>query len=285
MFGAKFEKIFKIEPHAKKAKGGELLIYEEVLNKIADQYNPIFSRLKLPESNGTNKNHSKLLLTHYEGETFNKKWTEETGGLLLGLDLSTEVPEMLYDLSKIKTSVVLDNKRLQSIPKLIFNTTEFIPEFESIARRLLDSKILKKEEIELARTSIKKEFTSPLMVNNGDFYPRNFIRQPDKKIILIDWETWNANSRANIVDHPENIAAFCFVHMWNNEPWQKNYVTELQKRFSMKEEDFQRALLIKSIEMANFWLDMPGRTELYKDQIKIFRNALNPEYMRKLWFP
>ncbi len=273
-----------MEIYTKKVKEGELLVYEEVLGTVADIYNPTFSLLVLPKAMEINTGQSVVILPFYEGETFNEKWNEKTGGILLGLDLSVEIPEILRELSTIAIGTVLDNKKLQNISRFTFNTEEYLPEFDSITNRIVSRGLLEKEESDKAREMIIKKFPSKLMISNGDFYPRNLIRLPDNKLVLIDWETWNTNSPAYIVDHAENIAAFCFVHMWNNPAWQKNYVNELRKRFDMNKEDFQRAILIKSLEMANFWLK-DGREEnpLCDSQIVIFRNALNENYMAQLW--
>jgi hypothetical protein len=272
-----------MKTYIKNAKIGEILIFKELLNKIADVYNPIFSVLILPKAIIINERKFVLELPYYYGETFNEKWTEETGGSLLGLDLSVEIPQILYELSKIDVSLVLNNTRLQLIPRIIFDTQEYIQEFVFITNRLVKAKVLQKMEVKLIRRYITKKFESQIMVNNGDFYPRNFIRTYSKKIVLIDWETWNSNSKAYIVDYPENIAAFCFVHMWGNPLWQKNYVKELRNRFLINRRDFQRALLIKSLEMANFWYKENDNNQLCRNQLTILRNALNEDFMKSLW--
>lgn len=273
-----------MKTYTKKVNDGEMVIYEEVLNGIADKYNPSFSILVLPKAIEVNKKSSLLVLPYYEGDTFNEKWTEATGGSLLGLDLSAEIPEVLYELSQIDVLALLGgNVRLQEIPKLIFNSQEYLLEFEVATKRFFDAGLLERSEIDQAKDSIKKGFASPLLFNNGDFYPRNFIRLPDRRLVLIDWETWNPNSRAYLIDHPENIAALCFVHMWNNEPWQKNYVKELLQRFSMRPEDFQRAVLIKSLDLADFWFKEDGKNSRCQSQLSIFKNTLNPEYISKLF--
>lgn len=273
-----------MEIYIKKTKEGEILIYEQALNNIADVYNKTFHLLILPKAIEIDKKNLQLFLPLYQGENFNDKWNEATGGSLLGLDLSAEVPEILYELSTIDSSIVVNNKELKNIPRLIFHVEEYLPEFDTIANRMVLVNLLQKEEVNQARSLIQELFTSPLIINNGDFYPRNFIRTQDQKMVLIDWETWNVNSRANIIDHPENIAAYCFVHMWNNKEWQKNYVKELRNRFNIKKKDFQKAILIKSLEMANFWYkDDRENLSLSHNQISIFRDALNEEYMDELW--
>ncbi len=274
-----------MKTYPKKTKEGEILIYEEILNSIADIYNPTFSLLVLPKAHEIDKEGNHIVLPFYEGERFNEKWDERTAGSLMGTDLATEIPEILKELATIDIAPIVANEKIQSIPKLTFNTEQYLPEFDILAERIRNTGRLSQEEIDQARVLIQQPFSSPLIFNNGDFYPRNFIRLPDKKIVLIDWETWDGTSRANIIDHPENVAAFCFVHMWNNPVWQKVYIQALKKNIPMKKEDFQRAVLIKSLEMANHWL-REGEKEylLMCDRAtELFRNMLDPEYVEALW--
>ena len=58
-----------------------------------------------------------------------------------------------------------------------------------------------------------------MIMNNGDFYPRNLIVRPDGRIVIIDWETYNIHSPFHTIDHPENVAAVFYTHMWGNPAW------------------------------------------------------------------
>ena len=260
---------------------GELLLYKEVLNRIAGTYNEKFSLLVLPTSLPSKE--GELVLPFFEGRTYNDVWNESTGGSLLGTELSDEVPQILYELSLIDTRPILENSSLQMIPKLAFDHESYGYEAHKLLRHFTDADILTAEEAVRALNLMSRPFESPMVFNNGDFYPRNFIRNPNDRIVLIDWETWNENSRANVIDHPENVAAFCFVHMWGNPAWQESYVSGLRQRFSFNQSGFQSAILIKSLEMANFWFGGTGRNELCDNQIRMFRNALSNSYMESLW--
>ena len=49
--------------------------------------------------------------------------------------------------------------------------------------------------------------------------------------MIVDWETYNPNSPFHTVDHPENVAAVFYAHMWGNPAWQATYRDALNRRF------------------------------------------------------
>ena len=263
------------------AKPGEMAMYE-ILNQISHKYNRGFFRLKLPEALSLNRQQSTLSLPFYKGQTFNGLWNEATGGAPLKLDLSREVPEMIKDLSQIDISPVLNNLKLKKLKNIWYDHNKYQRDFAKLLKIFIKAKLITKNQASQAATILKLPFSSPLILNNGDFYPRNFIRLPGDKIVLVDWETWNSNSRANVVDHLENVAAYCFVHMWGNQKWQKAYVQQLKKYLPVTRQDLQKALLIKSAEMAYFWFS-ENTWRLCLNQIKIFKKTLNKKYINELW--
>lgn len=253
---------------------GELAIYK-VLNQIAARYNKEFDLLILPQAIGIDEEKRTLLLPYYEGEIFNSKWTELNGGLALGLDLSKEIPLLLKDLSKVNTSFMLSNEAISEIPKLAFNHEEAVDYFGNIAEKFKGSHIISNEDYIKVKSILNFQQTSALILNNGDFYPRNFIRQPNGRIVLIDWETWNDHSPFYVLDHIENIAAVAFVHMWGNTDWQATYLKELKKLFSFDEKSFDKGVVMKSLEMANFWSARSKSNELIMYQIRILKEVLD----------
>ena len=173
---------------------------------------------------------------------------------------------------------------VKKFPNLIFGHHKYISGLNTRLEKFSKFHILEIEDINRAIQLLGKPFTSKMIFNNGDFYPRNFILMSDKKIVLIDWEMWNSSRNPfYLIDYIENIAAVCFVHMWNNVLWQKKYVLELQKILPVTIDDFQKAILIKSLELADFWFKDDGTNILCTNQVTIFKNALNDEYIEKLW--
>jgi len=73
-----------------------------------------------------------------------------------------------------------------------------------------------------------------------------------------------------------NVAAFAFIHMWNNGPWQKEFVRHLSETFDIKSDDLRKAILIKSFEQAIFWRCIP---QLAQSQVNQFKKALRNEIL------
>lgn len=265
----------------KQARDGEILLYKQSLNFLSTKYNGVFSTLILPHSLLLDESSNSITLPFYEGETFNDRWNNETGGSLLGIDLALETALLIRDLALIDIEDILP--LLSHVSKIAFDHTEYLLALRSRLQKFVDINLLTQDQKHLAYDLLRKSFSSPLIFNNGDFYPRNFIRTSKGKIVLIDWEVWNAHSPFYIFDHPENVAAVCFVSMWKNELWQKRFVCELQNATQVTKSDFQKAILIKSLEMAEFWFKGDGQNSLCKDQMRLFSNALNTEYMDVLW--
>lgn len=253
---------------------GELEIYK-ILSILAPKYNDRFSTLVLPHALEVDEESHSLTLPYYEGELFNGKWDESNGGLPLGLDLSKEVPLILKDLSKIDIALIISDKKLLELPKVAFNFAESVNYYENIIKKFKSSNLISSSDYLKIEVALHHKQTSRIIFNNGDFYFRNFIRKRNGKIVLIDWETWNDHSPFYILDHPENIAAVPFVHMWGDEPWQKAYQVELNKHFSFSKDSFNKALVMESLDLANFWFRKKSEDELVMDEIKILKQVLN----------
>jgi hypothetical protein len=260
--------------YEKKAEPGEVSLYSEVLNQIADTYNAKFSTLILPKALSIDADRDVIILPHYEGKTFNERWNESNGGSPLGLELSTEIPHMLYELSLIDATVVTQNSQLRKIPNLVFDHAKYLNGLDSKFKKFLEGSLLDKNDMAKAAEILQQPYSSSPIFNNGDFYPRNFIYTPEHKIVLVDWEPWNMHSPFYIIDYPENVAAVCFVHMWNNRLWQEKYAITLKKYFPMENNDFQKGILIKSLELADFWFGNDGRNDLCKNQLALFQSTL-----------
>jgi hypothetical protein len=282
----------------------EIQMYEEVLDKIADTYNPTFRRLILPKSIKTDKGNLILIMPdytaeNYEGETFNSKWNVALGGSEFGNYLADEIPDIVFDLSVVDTSIVYENEILKQSNKLEFRTDEYLNEFKDVTDLFCKHGQLNNDEVAKAERIVSKAFPQKTILSNADFYPRNFIRLPTGKIVLIDWDTWSSRQYPRrckyVLDHIENVAAHCFVHMWDNSPWQQIFVQQLRIRFTnMQPEDFQRALLINSLGMAH-WFGVDGNKNLKQNgpeindisacqkQLILFKEGLKDEFIIKIW--
>ncbi|MDP3685543.1 MAG: hypothetical protein Q8R32_01800 [bacterium] len=267
----------KQKNYIKNARGRECLAYE-IVGSLATAYNHKFKVLELPVPKNIDHEKNQIVLPYYEGRHYNKAWGEPYGGSQMGLELSREIPAMLCDLSKIDTKLILKNDKIKDVPKFQFDFAAWKHEFTREARKFRENGFLSQEEVNAAEDALEDEFSSSFIFSNGDFYPRNFIKQGEK-VILIDWQTWDGNYRVNLLDYWENVLAFCFIHMWDNDPWQLAYLKEMQKYFRLNVPNFQKALLIKSFEQANAWF---RSEDLREKQLRIFKNALDSEYVNYL---
>lgn len=73
--------------------------------------------------------------------------------------------------------------------------------------------------------------------------------------MIVDWETYNPNSPFHTVDHPENVAAVFYAHMWGNPAWQATYRDALNRRFGFSRASFARGVVIQALELANMWMN------------------------------
>ena len=240
--------------YTKRATPSEIAVYT-VLTDLADTYNPKFEYTVLPKAISSNLETSELSVQFYDGETFNDRWNEENGGLGLGLDLATEIPGVLADLATIDTALFTESKALATEERLVFDYEDSLQLFTDFASESVSQGLLSEQELEQIQTILLHRQTTEMIVSNGDFYPRNFIKQSDAKIVLIDWDTWNdgGNSPFYLVDHPENVAATLFVHMWKNQPWQDKFLNEIQARFNFDETSLLKGITIKALTLAHYW--------------------------------
>jgi hypothetical protein len=261
----------------KKARGQECAVYE-VIRDLAKRYNKKFKILKLPEPTKIRPKENQIILPCYQGRKYKDSWEEIYGGALMGLELSREIPGVIYDFSKIDVNLIEADSRINKIPKFKFDYDKWKQFFNQVVPHFLEKQLISENDLKKAEAILAGEFTSNFIFNNGDFYPRNFIKQ-DSKIIVVDWQTWDENYRACLIDYWENVFAFCFVHMWSNPLWQLEYLKSAQRYFNFTIDNLQKALIIKSFDQANFWF---GNNNLCIGQLRIFKNALNTEFIHYL---
>lgn len=266
------------DTYVKKARGQECLVYK-LLQPLARKYNSRFKTLKLPEYLKIDEGRGKITLPYYKGRTYNQIWGESCGGSLMGLELSKETAKILYDFSKIRIGEIMSHNGITRINRYKFEFDKWFQIFNQEKEKFVNSSQISREEADRATNILKSDFSDPRFIfSNGDFYPRNFINI-GTKIVVVDWQTWNENYRVNLIDYLENVAAFAFIHMWDNFEWQLAYLKELQKHLDLNAGDFQKSLLIKSFDQANFWFN---NNDLCKKQLFIFKNALDKTYVQYL---
>jgi hypothetical protein len=267
--------------HCQEGKNpGELWVSSVLLPAIRMRYRESFKLLELPEvvrcvPSAEGGAAGKVFFRHYAGKTYNKAWTETSGGSLLGLELSSEMPQLLADLKKIDVDWVLGTAAQENIPNFSFDLDAWLKSFCGRKAWAL-SNGWSDRVLEKAGKEISTGFTvQDLVFSNGDFYPRNLVRTKSR-IILVDWE-WRPGNRVCYVDHLSNVAAFASVHMWKNPAWQAAFKVAASKILNIADKDFYKSVLIKSFDQAWHWsvtYERVVRERLIQGQLRQFEDAL-----------
>jgi hypothetical protein len=119
-----------------------------------------------------------------------------------------------------------------------------------------------------------------LVFSNGDCQFRNFIRQANEKIVLIDWTSNPPDLWISPGFEPlEHIAMYIWTLMWGNPEWQRDFFAKITTAVGLTDNRLRQALLIKSFNQAYFWQSR-GHRALAKQQIEHFLLALRDEWPR-----
>jgi hypothetical protein len=241
--------------HTKAGAGpGEIAMYR-ILASLAPACNDRFTTLLLPAAITIDPARGRLILPHYDGDDLAARWSETDGGALLRAALAASIAAVVEDLAGIDTTLVTADPVLSKIPGLVFDHAAALTRSAGIARRIARAGLLSRENCARAEQLLAHRQHTPMIVNNGDFYPRNLIVRPDGRIVIVDWETYNPSSPFHTIDHPENVAAVFYVHMWGNPAWQAAYRDALNERFAFSPPSFAKGVLIGALELASMWMN------------------------------
>jgi len=237
---------------------GEIAMYR-VLASLAARHNDHFTAVLLPAAITIDPGRGLLVLPRYDGADLAARWHESDGGSRLSASLATRIPAVLDDLAHIDTACVTTDPVLSAVPGLVFDHATALTRAADIGRRLSRAGLLSPEVCARAERLLAHRQSTPMIVNNGDFYPRNLIVQPAGRIVIVDWETYNPSSPFHTVDHPENVAAVFYAHMWGNPAWQAGYRNALDRRFGFAPASLAKGIVIQALELANMWLNDTDR--------------------------
>jgi hypothetical protein len=244
-----------VRTHTKLHAGsGEIAIYR-ILDSLAPACNDRFTTLLLPAAITIDPGRKLLVLPRYDGEDLAARWSEADGGALLPVSLAASIAAILEDLAGIDPAWLTEDPVLSAIPGLAFDHAAALTRSAGIARQLTRAGLLSRQDCARAGRLLAYRQHTAMIVSNGDFYPRNLILRPDGRIVMVDWETWNPNSPFHTIDHPENVAAVFYVHMWGNPAWQAAYRAALHERFAFSPASFAKGVVIQALELAGLWLN------------------------------
>jgi hypothetical protein len=250
---------------------GEFAVYKILSTVDVQAYNENFSTLVLPRAIKVDEASRILTLPYYEGETFNEIWNIDTGGAGMDTSLATTIPLLLKDLITVEPDIFTADNLLAQTPNLAYDHEHAVHYFGSLCGDLTREGIFSSQQHNKAIHLLNHLQTTQPIINNGDFYPRNLIRQTDGKLVLIDWEMWNPHSPFFLIDHPENVAAVQYVHMWGNPEWQAAFRAELDRQFAFEPESFDKGILMKALTLASFFRK---HRALFEGQLAILKQLL-----------
>ena len=253
-------------------------ICTSLLPSVRERYSPLFDLLEIPEVLGSDLHASQfgtVYFRDYDGEKYDNRWSEDPnspayGGKALGADLSSEMVRVIGDFRKVDIGWLLCHPVGKAINKAAFALPGWLEWFQA-NQAVAASMGISADEFGQAYELIQSEFElADCIFTNGDFYLRNLIKMP-RSVVVVDWEYWHG-SRSCFVDCIANVAAFAFVHMWNNDLWQGEFLAAIPGTLGLSSEDFRKGVLVKSFEQASFWFR--SGCPAWPPQVNLFRRAL-----------
>lgn len=229
----------------------EIKLYRDCFPKVNQNE---FNKLKLPNAIKVGSlfaNYGWWVLMEYYGDDY-ILWDEESvdngGGKSVTIDHVDTLIDMISDLKTI------DIKLFENV----IPTVDKCPWYTSILKKaegFMNRGLLTVDDFNkitnLLSSGLTEEQKKDYIVTNGDFQFRNFIKQPDGKVAVIDW-TENAHNTPNI-EPIEFPIMYQWTLMWSNQTWQNEYARRTMKAFNISHERLASALVVKSINQASIW--------------------------------
>jgi len=265
--------------YKKPREEGEYQVAEIVNSFVRLGFNKSFKFLRLPKFYEIQRQREYLLMEDMgDNLAVVQEWESNgsAGGADMRLTLSREMAGLIDDFSCLPTDDVIPEQE-----KFSYNPEKAQALFIQKIEMAHQENYVTADELEKGKRLVSSVGQGPshVIFNNGDFYPRNLVPRGDK-IGVVDWQSWDGDYRANVIDTVENVAAFAFIHMWNNQEWQENFVKELRCRFLIEKSVFQKAVLMKSLDQFVFFgkSDEPAQKEL-----SLFKSFLDEDDVNALW--
>jgi hypothetical protein len=162
----------------------EFLVCTELLPAIRQRYSATFTLLEIPEvlhsDQGTGE-HGTVYFRHYDGETYNHRWSEQpgdhTGGCSLGTELSSEMAQLLRELQQIDVGWLLSLYPVgKSLERSAFDLRGWLLSSDR-QRTVAIGMGISDAELRQASEFVDDGFQLARRIfSNGDFYPRNLIK-------------------------------------------------------------------------------------------------------------
>lgn len=188
----------------------EIIVYFEHLPKIKTK----FKTLVLPEGIAAfnTKEYVYFLIPYYEGERFDFNTND--------MKLAEDLVALSLDLSTIDVDSVVKGGQKFDCNGFEKNFWQYVNKAASLG--LIAASEVQKVKSDCAKVIVHGKENQIMVINNGDFNPRNVIRLPNGQLVLIDWN--------GITSPLEHMLAYPWLLNWQNPEWQKKYASDFESK-------------------------------------------------------
>ncbi|MBI2411359.1 MAG: hypothetical protein HYV32_05700 [Candidatus Kerfeldbacteria bacterium] len=183
---------------------------------------------------------------YYEGERY--QWSEydtdadTLGGRAIPAQAAADMAMMVFDFTQVP--VLKFNKKVPTK-----NYVEDIAVLTEQVSVLVAAEVLTQQEVETAlqefREFYDKKIPTLYTIQNGNFYPRNFLRLTET-IVVFDWESAQITT-------VEEVVAYMYILMWENPEWQKRFLVELAYLLEIQHEWLTHMIRYRALKQLIFW--------------------------------
>lgn len=222
----------------------ELLVYFEYLPLIKTE----FKTLVLPEGMAAfnTKDYVYLLIPYYQGEHFDFNTTDTK--------LAHSLVDLVKDLATVDTALVLKNKKNFDYDVFEKNFWKYVD--KAIELDLIPKKDVKQIKSDCAKVLLLGKENQRMVISNGDFNPRNVIRLPNERLVLIDWN--------GIISPLEHLLAYPWLLNWQNPTWQNEYASKFETSLPIDVNRLRMHLMNIALIRA---VDEKGHKNVYADSM------------------
>jgi len=189
-----------------------------------------------------------VIYKYYEGKVY--PWSEknnqstELGGAAISPENASEVAMLVFDLTQVPVLKFSQKVETKNYPEELASLT-------ISGEVAVKAELISAEELNQALTRLgvfyDKKVPTLYTIQNGDFYPRNFLKLKES-IVLLDWESAGITT-------VEEVVAYGHLLMWNNPEWQKLFLSELHNLLDLNEEWLRMMQLLVALKQVIFWSD------------------------------
>lgn len=241
----------KSKGKARGAIAAETARMEEVFKLMKDYR---FFKLCLPAVFGMGRYQEAFdwtMCKYYEGERYQwseyDKDTETLGGRAIPVHAAADMAMLVFDFTQVP--VLKFNKKVATK-----NYVEDLATLTPEAATVVQPGMLQQEEVETVLQELRvfydKKIPTLYTIQNGNFYPRNFLRLSET-IVVFDWKSAQITT-------VEEVIAYMYILMWENLKWQQRFLEELDYLLEINPEWLTQMIRYRALKQLALWMHTPN---------------------------